>query len=658
MSRFDILGQPYKIGEVTIKNRYAFSPVTTGGTQWDEEGNITPKYVRYMEERAKGGFGLIVTGAMSTDHLVDPLMPTGPSPLLTPEAFVKSSKNLLDAVHAHGTKIFAQLSLGLGRSYATLYSPSENVVFGTEDELSPELTVEQIKLKIRQLVDAAKLAKEAGWDGIEVHAMHWGYLLDQFCMKCFNRRTDEYGGSWENRLRAAREIIDGIKDECGKDFPVGMRLSLETYVKGANQGLLTEEGEQGRTLEESLMCAEMLEYYGYDYLSVDVGVYDSFWYACPPMYVPQGFMFDMAAKCRERVDIPVICGGRMNDAAACADAISAGKFDAVTIGRPGVADAQYPNKAIAGETEKIRPCLGCNYGCFKRVCMDFVPITCAVNPVAGHEIDLELKPSDISRKVIVVGGGAGGMEAARTAALRGFDVTLMEKTDRLGGHIIEAGAHDFKKEVRQLNEWYQRELKELDVNILYNHEATADELKSLSADLIVLATGSRTSVPPIKGIENTVSALDAIDNPEKLGDSIIVAGGGLVGCEIALDEINRGKDVTVIEALDDIMLAGETAPFPNGMMIKAVLPEKGVNILTKTRVIEIGENGVTVEDSEGNRREISGDTVVNALGFKSDNALAAELEGCSAKVVTVGDANRPANILNAVADAYAAVNNL
>ena len=657
MMQSNILGQPFVIAGVTVKNRYAFSPVSTG-TTWDETGHITPKYIRYMEERAKGGFGLLVTGAISTDSKVDPYMATGPAPLLAPEAFRESSKALLDAVHAHGTKMFAQLTLGLGRNYPALPSTSPNIVFGTESDMSPELTVEQIKLKISQLVETAKLVKECGWDGIEVHAMHWGYLLDQFAMKCFNRRTDEYGGTWENRLRAAREIVEGIKAACGKDYPVGMRFSLETYVKGANQGLLTPEGEQGRTLEESIECAKLLESYGYDYLSVDTGVYDSFWYACSPMYIPQSFMFDMAEKCKKAVNIPVICGGRMNDSVACAEAIAAGKFDAITIGRPGIADPEYPNKAIAGEVEKIRPCLGCNAGCFKKVCMDVAPMTCAVNPAAAHEIELYLKPGNGPKKVVVVGGGVGGMEAARTAALRGYAVKLYEKSARLGGHLVEAGAHSFKKEVKQLNEWYQRELKALGVTVCIETEATAEMIRADQADAVILATGSVTSVPPIPGIENTIPALEAINHPEKLGQRIVIAGGGLVGCEIAYDEVMKGKDVTVVEALDDIMRAGEPAPLPNMMMIKAEFAARNVHLMTGTRVAEIDRDGVLVRDAEGKEMRIGADTVVNALGFRPVNVLEAEIKDCGAEVIVIGDAIAPAKILKAVADAYRAANNL
>ena len=657
MSNFNVLGQPFQIAGVTVKNRYAFSPVTTA-TMWDENGSITPKFIRYMEDRAKGGFGLLLTGALSTDYKVDPYQATGPAFILTPDSFKEKSKDLIDAVHAHGAKMFAQLTLGLGRNYPGLPSTSENIVFGTADTMTPVLTTEQIKLKIQELIDSAKLVKESGWDGIEIHAMHWGYLLDQFAMKCFNRRTDEYGGSWENMLRAAREIVEGIKEICGKDYPVGMRFSLQTFVKAANEGLLTPEGEQGRSLEESIECAKMLESYGYDYLSVDTGVYDSFWYACSPMYIPQSFMFDMADKCKKAVSIPIICGGRMNDAAACAQAIEEGKFDAVTLGRPGIADPEYPNKAIAGETEKIRPCLGCNAGCFKKVCMEAAPMTCAVNPIAAHEIDLDLKPGSGEKKVLVIGGGVGGMETARTAARRGYETILVEKKDHLGGHLVEAGAHSFKKEVRQLNEWYQRELSDLGVKVLLGVDADAAFIKEQNADVVVIATGSVTSVPPIPGIEKAVAALDAINHPEKLGQKIVIAGGGLVGCEIAYDEVMKGKDVTVVEALADIMAAGGAAPLPNLMMMKAEFAARGVPVLTETRVSEIKPDGVFVTDKDGNISEIPADTVLNALGFKPVNTLAAELEGCGMQVITIGDALGAANILKAVADGYAAANNI
>ncbi len=658
MANLKIMNTPFMIANTEIPNRYCVSPMTTV-TAYDEKGAFTDKYIQYFVTRTKGGFGLIVTGANSTDYQVDPFLALGPSPLQNPEAFLTSSKKMTDAVHAAGGKIFCQLTMGLGRNYPGLPSPSENIVFGTADQKSPVLTLEQIKLKISQFIESSKLVKEGGWDGIEVHAMHWGYLLDQFAMHIMNRRTDEYGaGSWDDRLRAAKEIVQGVKAVCGADYPVGMRLSLQTYIKDYNKGSLDGSGEVGRNLEESLLCAKKLEEYGYDYLSVDTGVYDSFYYACPPMYMPQGFMIDMAAKCAEVVKIPVIAGGRMNDPVACAEAIEAGKFTAVTLGRPSLADPDLPNKVYAETPERIRPCLGCNYGCFKRCCMDAQPITCAVNPVAAHEDVLSLKPGNGKKKVIVVGGGVGGMETAYTCAQRGYDVTLYEKTDKLGGHLLHAGAHSFKVEIARLNKWFQNELNLLNVKIVLNHTVTAEELKAADADVIVLGIGSVPSCPPIPGIENAITSVDAIEHPEKIGQKVVIAGGGLVGCEIAYDEVLKGKEVTIVEMLDQLMTAGIPTPIPNAMMLKDLFEAKNVTTLTGTKVKEIRKDGVTVEKADGSTCDIAADTVINALGFKSEASLKEKLAGISAEVYEIGDAKQPANILQAVADGYAVANNI
>ncbi|MDD3217543.1 MAG: FAD-dependent oxidoreductase [Lachnospiraceae bacterium] len=651
------MSAPYKIAGCTIPNRYSVSPVTTL-TMYDEKGAITDKFIKYFETRAKGGFGLLVTGANDTDYQVDPYLALGTSPLQNPEAFVESSKKLTNAVHKYGAKVFCQLTLGLGRNYPGLPAPSENPVYNAPDQLSPVLTTEQIKQKISQFIESAKLVKEGGWDGIEVHAMHWGYLLDQFAMSLMNRRTDEYGGSRENRLRAARELVEGCHEVCGKDYPVGMRLGLKTYIKDFNKASLTGEGEVGRDLEESLECAKLLESYGYDYLSVDAGIYDSFYYACPPMYMPQGFMLDMAEACKKAVSIPVIAGGRMNNAEACAEAINAGKFDAVTMGRPQLADPEYPNKVFAGKVEKIRPCLGCNYGCFKAVCMDLKPITCAVNPAAGNEIEKSLKPGNGSKKVIVVGGGVGGMEASRTCALRGYDVTLYEKSGELGGHLIEAGAHSFKSEIMELNRWYQAELRDLKVNVVMNHEASMEELKSADADVIVLAVGSNSSTPPIPGLETATTSVEAIRHPEKIGHNVIIVGGGLVGCEIAYDEVLKGKAVTIIEALEDIMVAGVPAPTPNAMMMKDILDQHKVSVRTSCKAVEIKADGIVVESEKGGREELKGDTIISALGFRPNVSMKEALSDCGAQVFEIGDARRPANILQAVADGYEVANTI
>ncbi|MBQ8995272.1 MAG: FAD-dependent oxidoreductase [Oscillospiraceae bacterium] len=658
MGKYDILNTPYKICNVEIKNRFLVIPMTMGGLAYDEEGGFSDNLINYFALRAKGGFGLIIPGAASTDYHVDPYSALGPN-VSTNKHWQERAKVLVDTVHENGAKIFCQLTMGLGRNYPGLPGPSENPVWRNPDTKSPELTTEQIKQKIADVIEGAKVAKECGYDGVEMHAMHWGYLLDQMGMAFYNRRTDEYGGTLENRLRAAKELVQGIHAVCGDDFPVGMRLGLKTYIKDYDKATLTGEEEVGRTIEEGVEIAKFLESYGYNFLDVDTGTYDSFYYACPPMYNPQGFMIPLAAKAKATVKIPVLAGGRMQDYDLAAAAVEAGEIDAVGLGRPSLADPEYPNKLFANTPEKIRPCIGCNMGCFRRCVETGEPVSCAVNPRAARELVMPLKPGDGDKKIVVVGGGVAGMEAARTAALRGYRVTLFEKSNHLGGHIVEAGAHSFKSEIAKLNAWYKRELEELGVNIMLNHEPCINCIRKQEADAIVLATGTNVSAPPIPGLEKAVTSLDAIDHPEKLGYKVVIVGGGLVGCEIALDEANHGKDVTVVEALDDIMAAGGAgAPYPNKQMIVDLFENKSVKVFTNTKLVEVTDEGALVEKSDGTKELFKADTVVSALGFRPAPNLKEEWAELGLPMYEIGDATGAGTILKAIWDAYDVANSL
>lgn len=657
MGKYDVFRTPLKIGSVTIPNRFAVAPMSMGSF-YGEDGGFNEQAIRYLTTRAEGGFGLILTGAIGVDYQVDPYSATGPIPLQVGEAWLEDAKKLTESVHNAGSKIFAQLTLGLGRNYSGLPAPSECIVYGTTDVKSPALTKEQIKLKISQYIETAKIVKEAGFDGIEVHAMHWGYLLDQFGMSFFNHRTDEYGGSLENRLRCAREIVEGVHAVCGQDYPVGMRLGLKTYLKDVNKATLSGEEEVGRTLEEGIEISKLLESYGYDFLDVDTGTYDSFYYAEPPMYMPQGFMIELAAKAKAEVSIPVIAGGRMQAYDEAAEAIAQGKIDGVALGRPSLADPEFPNKLYADTPKKIRPCIGCNLGCWDRVVGGHGGWgSCAVNPQASRESVIGLKPGDGEKKVVVVGGGIAGMETARTAALRGYTVTLFEKSDHLGGHLQEAGAHSFKKEVAELNRWYQRELKELGVTVHLNHEACAGCVKNENPDAVVLATGSVPSMPPIPGLDKATISLDAIAHPEKLGQSVVVAGGGLVGCELALDEAMKGKDVTIVEALDSILSSGVPAPTPNAQMMGDLLAHYGVRVLTGHKLLEVTDTGVIVENVDG-KVDLKADSIVSAIGFKPGKSLKDDFADCGASVYEIGDAVKAATIMNAIWEGYEVANNI
>ena len=660
MELYAALNQPYKIGNTTIKNRYAVSPITGApDVIYRPEGGYSDTAIAYFTKRAKGGFGLIIPGALAPDYLVDPYSTVGASPLKTPDAYIESAKRLTGSVHAYGTKIFAQISLGLGRNYPDLPAPSAMPVYDHYETLSPVLTREQIKTKIELFIEQAKLCKAGGFDGVEVHAMHWGYLLDQFGMRFFNHRTDEYGGSLENRLRVAKELVEGVKTACGNDYPVSMRLGVQSFIKDVGKASLTGEGEVGRTLEEGIEIAKLLEKYGYDVLNVDAGVYDSFYYACPPMYMPQGFMVDMAAAVKKAVGIPVICGGRMNDPDIALKAVEAAKIDAVTLGRPSLADPEYPAKLFSGRREKIRPCIGCNLGCFNRLLAEGKPTCCAVNPAAMRELEYALKPAAIPKKVIVVGGGVGGMEAARTAAMRGHSVTLFEKEDRLGGHLIAAGAHPFKKEVAQLNEWYQRELKDLPVTVRLGHEATAAELNKAGADVIILAGGSVPFVPAISGIDkpSVKNAVEAIADPAALGQKLVIVGGGLVGCEIALDNVRAGKDVTIVEALPELLSAGMPAPVPNRQMLEDLFEYHRVRVFTGHKLDKVTDTGVVLLGPDG-KVALDADSVVMAIGFKPAPSLKEQLGSCGASIYEIGDAKQAKTIMNAVWEAYETANSI
>ena len=657
MQDYGYLGKPLQIGRLTIKNRFCMAPIG-GGQHHLPGGGLKDETIQYLVERAKGGFGLIFTGAIAADGTVDPYTGVGPTILQNPDAFKMTATELNERAGAYGTKIFAQITMGLGRNYPNLPAPSSVHVFRHPGEVSPELTRDQIKSKIESVVKASKIAKDSGFSGVEVHSIHWGYLLDQFALSMMNHRTDEYGGSLENRLRAAREILEGIKQECGSDFPVSMRLGLKTFVKGFEQASLTGEEEIGRTLEEGIAIAKLLESYGYDCLNVDTGIYDSFYYACPPMYMPKGYLVELAAKAKEAVNIPILAGGRMNEADIAEKAIRDGKIDAVVLGRAALADPEYPNKVLTGHTEKIRPCIACNQGCITRLQQGKQP-TCAVNPAAMREVRYALRPCVQPKKVVVVGGGVAGMEAARTAAMRGHKVSLYEKNESLGGNLIPGGSHSFKKEVRELNAWYQNELKALPVEIHTGENVTAGQLRDMDADVIILAAGSLPVMPKVPGIDDkkVIGCIEAFAHPEKVGQKVMVIGGGLVGCEMALEYAQDGKEVTVVEALPKILSAGIPSPIPNGQMIPDLFEHHHVAVLENHRLSAV-EHGRVILESDGQKKAFDADSVVIAVGFRPVPSMAQELQGCGAAVYEIGDGQKVSTILHAVWDGYEVGNNI
>ena len=647
---YDSLFQPLRIGSMEIPNRFCVGPLTLPSLH-DAFGAFSEDGLAYFEARARGGFGLIFTGAFHPDVLVDPVHPyDSKQPLKAPKSFMRSSVELLERLDAYGAKMLPQVSMGFGRNALGCFCPSEIPYYHDPSRLAPALTVDQIHQKIDQMIATAVLLKQCGFPGIEVHAMHWGYLLDQFAMSFMNHRTDEYGGALENRLRCAREILDGVKAACGSDFVVSMRLALKAYMKGYNQPSLRGEGEVGRTLEEGLDMARALESYGYDCLSVDFGQYDSFYYAAPPCYMEKGGIVALAAQAKQSVSIPILCGGRMNDPDLAEAAVHEGKIDAVVLGRPSLADPDYPNKLFAGHPEEIRPCIGCNQGCIGAL-KTGRRAGCAVNAQAAREASFGLAPALEKKKVLVVGGGVAGMETARVAALRGHDVTLCERSGVLGGSLRPAGAHTFKEDLDALDRWYQRQLAALPVRVELDTDLTAQDVLDRAPDAVVLAVGATPSVPPVPGAERAIDCVTALTGAALPGRRIVVVGGGLVGCETALGYAQEGKEVTVVEALPDILSAGIPVPEMNDSMLRDLLAEAGVRIETGCRLTAVTDAGAEIDGPSG-PRTLAADHVVLAVGFRSRPSLKSALIGRGIPVYEVGDGSRVGNVMTAIGSAY------
>lgn len=644
------LASPFQIGKVTIKNRFCMGPLTLPSV-FGPFGEYSPEGLAYFEERAKGGFGLIFPGAMHPDNEIDPVHPLdSKQPLKAPKAFQRGAVELLERLDAYGCKMFPQVSMGYGRNGVGCYCPSEIPYYHDPSRLAPALTRDQIRRKIEMMVETAAFLQRCGFPGMEVHAMHWGYLLDQFAMPLMNHRTDEYGGDLENRLGCAREIVQGVKEVCGGDFAVSMRLALKSYIKGYNQPSLHGEEEAGRTLEEGIEIARRLEAYGYDCLSVDFGQYDSFYYAAPPCYMEKGQIIPLAALAKEAVNIPILCGGGMNDPEMAEAALEAGKIDGVVLGRPSLADPAYPQKVLMGREADIRPCIGCNQGCIGALKLGR-RTGCAVNPQAGRELSFGLSPALTKKNILVLGGGVAGMEAARTAALRGHSVSLYEKSGQLGGSLIAAGAHGFKKALAELNVWYQRQLEALGVEVHLHATLFPREIEDLAPDAVILALGAEPVLPPVPGRELILDSIAILTQNPPVGERVVVIGGGLVGCETAHGYAQEGKTVTIVEALDDILSAGPPVPESNDQMLRDLLKEDGVSLKTSCRLSRVEAHQVTIHGPQG-EEIIPCDTVIAAVGFRSRPSLAGALWGKNLAVYEVGDGAKVGNVMTALASAY------
>lgn len=651
------LMSPLKVGKkLTLKNRLSVSPTGSFFLMYGEKGDYSFNMMDYLCERARGGFGLITLGAIPSDMIVDYKNPIDDqiSPLYAPKHFKNAAANMLDRVHAYGTKVIIQLSTGHGRMRIEK-CPSPLPYLNDPGMILESLTKQEIEAKIEEEIKCAKFVKECGFDGVEVHAMHWGYLMDQFAEPLTNKRTDEFGGDLDGRLTVARRIVEGIKAECGEDFPVSIRFGLKWWMKDFNKPSLFGEEEVGRTIEEAVEIAKKLESYGYDMLNCNSGTYDSFYYACPPYYQPYGYNIELARKVKAAVSIPVFIAGKMDDPDIAEQAVASGAVDGVALARGSLADPAFAKKLEMGCPEKIHPCISCQ-NCIKS---NFAmgSIQCSVNPNTTQEFSYQLHPATRIKKVVVVGGGVAGMEAARAAKLRGHDVELYEATGVLGGHLNEAGSHPFKTGIAKLNIWYQNELRELGVPIHMNTRVDAQFVKDSGADAVILAVGSYHFVPKfVRGYdhEKAVVSYDVLMGNRKVGDNVVVVGGGLTGSELAYDLARYGNcsKVTLVEALDDILSSGPAVPQPVNLMLRDLLDYYKVDIRTGNKIVAVNDEGAVIEDKAGVQTTISADDVVFCIGLRPNTSLRDELMYSGIEVFEVGDGVNIGNIRTAVADAY------
>ena len=664
MSSDRILFSPISIGKVSIKNRFAMAPMGPLGLG-DAQGGFNQRGIDYYTARARGGTGLIITGVTFVDNTIEEHgMPNCPNSTYNPVQFVRTAREMTERVHAYNARIFLQMSGGFGRVTIPTnlgefppVAPSP-IQHRWLEKTCRALTVDEIHELVRDFGEGAYNAKRAGFDGVQIHAVHEGYLIDQFAISLFNQRTDEYGGSLENRLRFAREIVEEIKRRCGQDFPVMLRYSPKSFIKALREGALPGEEfeEKGRDLPEGVEAAKLLVSYGYDALDVDVGSYDAWWWSHPPMYQKKGLYMPYAKLVKENVDVPVLCAGRMDDPDMAEGAVNDGVCDIISLGRPLLADPDYVNKLRRGERKCIRPCISCQEGCMGRI-QEYSMVNCAVNPQAARERVTAYNPVLKAKRVLVIGGGVAGCEAARVLAERGHKPEIMERSGHLGGNLLAAGAPTFKEDDIALVRWYENEMQRLNVPVYFNTSVDPAAKLYDEYDAVIVATGATPKKFSLGENAPVYTATDALLGKTPIGERVTVVGGGLVGCETALWLAQEGKRVTIVEALDRLMAVNKPLCHANSEMLERLLPFHGVETLVSSSVQKYEGGKIFVKTPQG-ERQLDSDTVILSVGFREDRGVFDAWETSAREIYLLGDAKKVANIMYAVWDAFEVANHI
>lgn len=632
---------PLKLSDkVTLRNRVVMAPMNTNYANPD--GSINKKYSDYFIERAKGGVGLIIIAPGYIDRKAKK---RAGSLLLDDPQFVPALKEFTDAIHKEGAAVLQQLNhngrlLTSSKEFNTAggvcIGPSAvpHVITG---EIPRVMTQEDIDFIIDCFVVNARHAKMAGYDGVEIHGAH-GYLINQFLSGYSNKRTDAYGGSLENRMRFAVEIVNAVRKEVGLDFIISFRLEANEY------------NPDGVDIEEAIVLAKRLEEIDVDLLNVTAGNTESPKTALrmfPPSSVPQGCYSHYSKAIRAAVKIPVSIMGRIASPERAEEILEAGDSDLVTIGRGLLCDAHFVNKCATGRRQELRQCIGCLQGCYEELAKER-PLTCIYNPFVGREAE-ETRTALKKKDIWIIGAGPAGMEASKVAAIRGHSVTLFDSMNELGGQIGLASAPPGKAEFKQIVGYYKYELARLGIAIKLGHTVTVEEIIAGNPDAVILAVGSNSLMLPLPGLDqtNVISAREVLAGAA-CGSKVVVCGGGLVGLETAMFLANKGKKVEVIEMLD--RLAGDAGPVNRTRLLQEFAEAK-ITALTSTKLVGVKGDRVMVEIANG-AESLTADTVVLALGARSDDRMEKELRSSDYKgeIYTAGDCVRARKILDAVAE--------
>ena len=647
--KYSALFTPWKIGNVEIKNRIV--QCSMGGTSlfgWLEPCHFDKEAANFLLNRAQDGVGLVLPGMQCVRDTM------GRRWLWQNKKMFKELADYMVEYHKTGSKLFIQLAAGFGRSMAVapwMVTLNNNKVLGAlakpvidvsyccasasatpnrwqEDMLSRPMTVEEIHEMVDAFGKTAKLLREAGVDGVEIHAVHEGYLLDQFTIANWNHRTDEYGGSFENRFRFPVEIVQSIKRQAGADFPVSLRYSVVSKTKAWGKGAMpyeTDFEEFGRDMPESEKAIKYLGDAGYDMFNCDNGTYDAWYWAHPPQYMPDNCNLEYVEHIKKFTDKPVACAGRM-DPVKAAEEIAAGRLDAVAIARQNLVDPEWIHKILEGRQDEIKPCIRCHNGCFNfakfkgtaniQSTQDSLHLgRCALNPSTMQHNKYKIVPTKSPKKVAIIGAGIGGMECALVLKQRGHKPVIFEKTNELGGLFLTASAMSFKENDKELIEWYKKEVAKQGIDIRFNTEVT--DLGTMRGfDEIIVATGSvPRTMPMIPGFEKTMSFTELLKEKKEVGDKVLFFGGGQSSCEAAYDLILQGKHPIIVEYAGDLVAAQATC-LANTSFLRDAMEYHKVPTYLESTVTEIKDNGVTVKNVKtGETFFVECDDVVNGIGF-------------------------------------------